>query len=320
MSSALAAFAHRVESAARRGRFPAFDPEGGETVLEPDAAGAGHWVGAPSVIEDPASGRVLMAYRRRRPRDGSARERGYMAAVAASSDGGGSFEDLWRVTKQEVATTSLERFCLRPGAAGDWLLYTSWEEPAASGRWRIGLLRAAAPEQFEIAAAQPVLAPEDVGVDAVKDPYVVATHGAQLMYISTFLTPHGPAPTSLARSVDGVGFTWEGETLAVGRGGSWDAYQARLSSVVALGEGFVGYYDGAAGPAEDTEERCGLACSLDLRTWERITVAGPALVSPHATGSLRYIDVARIGETWWAYYEYARADGAHELRRSRLAL
>jgi hypothetical protein len=259
-----------------------------------------------------------MAYRRRRPRDGSANERGYQGAVAESTDGGRSFSPVWEVTKQQAKTSSLERFCLRRSPAGDWLLYMSLEDPPSSGRWRIDVLRAATPEGFDLSTAQTVLAPAAVGVDAVKDPYVMR-HGTQLlMYLSTFLTPQGPAPTSLATSHDGLHYAWRGETLAVGVGGSWDAYQARLGSVVPFGSGFVGYYDGAATPAQDTEERCGIACSVDLLSWRRVSAAAPALVSPHATGSLRYVDVVEIAGAWWVYYEYTREDGSHELRRTRL--
>jgi hypothetical protein len=311
-------FAAHVRATAASGRFPAFDPEIGETVLAADEAGPGHWVGAPSVVVDPRSGRVLMVYRRRRPRDGSARERGYLVAIGASTDGGRSFAPIWQVTKEEVGTSSLERFCLRPGLARGWVLYASWEDPPSSGRWRISVLQAPEPDRFVLADAQPVLGPDDVGVDAVKDPYVVRHHDELLMYISTFLTPHGPAPTSLATSADGLRYVWRGETLAVGRGGGWDAYQARLSCVVPFAGAFVGYYDGAGSRADDTEEHCGIACSLDLMRWQPISLDGPALVSPHATGSLRYVEALAIDGAWWAYYEYTRADGAHELRRSRL--
>jgi hypothetical protein len=309
-----------VASRAADRRFPGFDPGAGETILTPDAAGPGYWVGAPSLATDRTSGRVLMAYRLRRPRDGSPLERGYRVAVGESRDGGRSFHPVWRVTKEEVGTSSLERFCLRRDDAGDWRLYTSWEDPPSSGRWRISVLRAPQPEQFDIAAAVDVLAPADVGVDAVKDPYVLDRDGERLMYISTFLTPAGPAPTSLAWSRDSVRFTWMGETLPVASDGAWDGYQARISSVTPWEDGFVAYYDGAASRAEDTEEHAGIACSLDLERWQRVSVDAPALVSPHATGSLRYIDVVEIGGESWAYYEYARADGSHELRRSRLEL
>lgn len=306
----------RVAAAGASRTTPWFDPSQGETVLLPDSDGAGHWVGAPSAVVDEDGGRVLITYRRRRPRDGSADERGYVGAIAASTDGGRTFGDIWSVTKHEVGTSSIERFCLRPNGQG-WLLYTSWEDPPSSGRWRVDVLRAARPEDFSLASATPVLLPGDVGVDAVKDPYVLTHGGEVLMYVSTFLTPDGPAVTCLASIQDGTDFSWEGEVLGVGR--SWDAYQARISSVLPVGTGYVCYYDGGASKAEDTEERCGLAVSDDLRHWHSVTPDGPALVSPYATGSLRYVEVLPIGDETWAYYEYARPDGSHELRRNRLA-
>ena len=296
--------------------MPGFDPESGETIVLADAPGAGHWAGAPSLVVD-ENGRALLSYRRRAPRDGSENQRGYLGAIAESTDGGRSFRDIWRVTKHEVGTSSLERFCLRRAPEGDWLLYTSWEGPPSSGRWRIDLMRAPAPESFSPPSAVSVLLPDDLGVDAVKDPYVLTHEGEVLMYVSTFLTPRGPAPTWLATSRDGVSFSWQGEALGVGVG--WDAYQARLSSVARFGAGFVGYYDGAGSVADDTEEHCGLAVSLDLHRWQRVTPDRPALVSPHASGSLRYVEAVNIQGSSWAYYEYARPDGSHELRRNQLA-
>ena len=177
-------------------------------------------------------------------------------------------------------------------------------------------MRAPAPDRFSLSSSTSVLLPDDVGVDAVKDPYTIAHDGEVLMFVSTFLSPQGPAPTWLATSNDGTNFAWRHEALGVGRG--WDAYQARLSSVLPFGPGFVGYYDGAASRADDTEEHCGIAVSLDLHRWRRVTTEGPALVSPHATGSLRYVETVAIEGSSWAYYEYARPDGSHELRRSPL--
>jgi hypothetical protein len=296
-------------------RWPWFDPEEGETVLLPEAAGRGYWVGAPSVVTDRDGQRALLSYRRRRPRDGSRHERGYMAAIAESTDGGRSFTDIWALDKHEVGTSSLERFCLRP-AEGEWRLYTSWEDPPSSGRWRIDMMKARAPDQFSLSSAVAALQPEEVEVDAVKDPYVLSYEGEVFMFVSTFLTPQGPAPTSLAISTDGTHFSWHGEALGVGQG--WDAYQARLSSVVAFGGGFLGYYDGAGSVADDTEEHCGVAVSTDLRAWRSVTTDGPVLVSPFATGSLRYVEAVTIDGAPFVYYEYTRADGSHELRRNAL--
>ena len=150
--------------------MPGFDPERGETIVLADAPGAGHWAGAPSLVVD-ENGRALLSYRRRAPRDGSENHRGYLGAIAESTDGGRSFRDIWRVTKHEVGTSSLERFCLRRAPEGDWLLYTSWEDPPSSGRWRIDLMRAPAPESFSPPSAVSVLLPDDLGAaDAAQGP------------------------------------------------------------------------------------------------------------------------------------------------------
>jgi hypothetical protein len=142
--------------------------------------------------------------------------------------------------------------------------------------------------------------------------------GEWWMFVSTFLTDAGPAPTSLAVSADGSRYEWRGEVFGVGE--TWDRYQARLSGIARAGDAFVGFYDGAGSPDDDTEEHLGLAVSADLRSWERVTPDAPWLVSPHATGSVRYLDALERGNELWLYYECARADGSHDLRLSRVAV
>jgi hypothetical protein len=293
--------------------FPRFDPEAGVTVLEPHAPGQGNWVGCASVLWDPARESVLMTYRQRR-RKGEPDDRGYRCAVAESTDGV-RFRDIWSVEKTALGSTSMERFNLQRDPDGRYLLYLSYEHPE-DGRWRIEVIEASAPDAFDLARRVTVLTPTGTGTAAVKDPYVVRDGSECLMLVSTFLTDAGPAPTFLATSDDGIRFRWEGELLAVGTG--WDRYQARLSSVLATPSGYVGFYDGAAGPEEDTEERLGIAVSPDLRRWERLSTAEPWLVSPHATGSLRYVDALERHGEWWLYSEYARPDGSHELRLNRV--
>jgi len=299
-----------VAAARRRRVIEPWDPEAGVTVLEPPGRGRGWWVGCPSVLDD--GDRVLLAYRLRRPR-GTGDDRGFECRIAASADGL-QFEDVWSVRKGELRSTSMERTCLR--RVGDrYRLYLSYEHPD-DGRWRIDVCEADRPDAFEARTARTVLTPDATGTDAVKDPYVVRVGDDYLMYVSTFLTAAGPAPTSLAVSTDGLAFEWRGTVFDVGAG--WDRYQARLSAVVVTREGYAGFYDGSGSPEEDTEERLGLAVSRDARTWQRLSAGGPWLVSPHASGALRYPDVlVRDGE-WWVYYEYARADGSHELRLNRI--
>jgi hypothetical protein len=293
--------------------IPVFDPADAIVVREPATSGPGSWVGCPSVVEDPARGSILLTYRKRRPR-GSLPDRGYECCVAESADGV-HFDDLWSVAKEELRTTSMERFNLHRDPDGRYLLYLSYEDPG-DGRWRIDVVEADAPDRFEVAQARPVLTAAETGTAAVKDPYVLRVGPAYWMFVSTFLTDEGPAPTCLAVSPDGLCFDWRGEVFGVGSG--WDRYQARLSGIVRAGAGFVGFYDGAASAAEDTEERLGVAVSADLVRWERVTVEAPWIVSPHATGSLRYLDAIERDGEWWLYYECAREDGSHDLRLSRV--
>jgi hypothetical protein len=296
--------------------FPRFAPEAGRTILAPGDEGPGNWVGCPSVFADPSRGTILLAYRKRRPRGGQPPDRGYECCIAESADGV-RFTELWSVTKEELATESMERPCLRRDPDGRYLLYLSYLDPA-DGRWRIDALEADSPEGFDVRGAKRVLTAAETGTDAVKDPYVVRVGPAYYMYVSTFLTAAGPAPTSLAVSLDGLRFRWLGETLGVGA--EWDRYQARLTSILPLERGFLGFYDGAGSADEDTEERLGIAVSFDLVRWQRLSLEEPWLVSPHATGSLRYVDCLRRGGEAWLYYEHARADGSHELRLSRVDL
>jgi len=178
-----------------------WDPADGVTVLEPEAPGRGHWVGAPSALDD--GGRILLAYRLRRPR-GEPDERGYECRIAESADGV-RFTDLWSVRKDALRSTSMERFCLRRRDDGRYLLYTSYEHPD-DGRWRIDVVESRAVEELDVTRAQTVLTPAATGTAVVKDPVVVRRRTEWLMFVSTFLTDAGPAPTSLAVSDDGIRF------------------------------------------------------------------------------------------------------------------
>ena len=123
------------------------------------------------------------------------------------------------------------------------------------------------------------------------------------------------APTGLATSIDGRHWQWEGRILGTGGPGAWDGYQARLNSLVPFGGFWLGFYDGSGSHEENYEERCGLATSTDLRRWTKLTPDQPALLAPHGTGSVRYVEAIRQGGALHLYYEYARKDGAHDLRR-----
>src|SRR5207253_10230980 len=124
----------------------------------------------------------------------------------------------------------------------------------------------------------------------VKDPWLVREDGRWFMFVSCGRAVSDPAfhsggdalstgavrsETGLATSLDGVAWKWEGIVLAPSDA-RWDRSTARLTAAVRDGSGWLGYYDGAASLADNYEERCGIARSTDLRTWERLSHDGPA--------------------------------------------
>jgi hypothetical protein len=229
----------------------------------------------------------------------------------------------------------MERFSLFRLTSGRYRLYISYVDPA-DNRWRIDSIEADAPGAFRIEDRVSVFTSDSTHTEGIKDPYVVAAGQTTYLFATiararaltleertlahatadvhnTGLTT---APTGVAVSEDEGGlWTWRGEVLVGGDG--WDAYECRLNSVFRTEDGYVGFYDGSANVGQNYEEQCGLAVSADLREWRRVTVSRPWVVSPHASGSLRYEAVVLAEDEVFMYYEYARPDGAHELRLSR---
>lgn len=312
-----------------------FNPADGIVLREPERGEPGYWAGCPSVLFEPDKQRFLLTYRQRRPQEMDAGGRGWRCALAASNDGV-HFHDLWEVHKSELATPSMERCSLIP-APGGYRLYISYVDPADK-RWRIDVMEAAEPASFATESARPALTATGTGTEGVKDPYVLRIGPVTYMFAS-FAAPRAFAageqerahragdiyntgatilPTGLATSLDGTGFRWHGTVLGVGEG--WDRYQARLSCVVPIGPGYLGFYDGSAEVGENYEERCGVAASGDLWHWERLTTREPWIVGPHGTGSVRYLDALILDGEWWIYYEMARPDGAHDLRAQQIPI
>ena len=308
----------------------AVDPEKGIVIREPERGETGYWAGAPGVYRDEETSIFYLAYRHRRP-IGVSDERGYLSVIAEGTDGI-HFENIWTVHKSEVETASMERSCLR--RLGDrWALYLCFVDPV-DNHWRIDVITADTPRNFDVADRQPALTAENTFSAGIKDPWMMHINGAWCMFAAyaaataqtrehhveahatgdIYATGITTAPTGLATSLDGIHFDWHGQALATGR--SWDAYQSRLTTILASPRGFVALYDGAANKDENYEERSGLAMSFNLTDWIRLTPNGPLYSSPHRTGSMRYVDAITVGDETLLYYEYARPDGAHDLRVS----
>jgi hypothetical protein len=291
-----------------------FDPARGSVLGSAPGDGPGSWAGAPGAAQH--GGELFVSYRLRLPRP----ERGYETRIAAVR--GGRAETIWSVHKDAFDAASIERSALV--RIGDkWRLYISYVD-RTERTWRIAMLEAASIERFDASTRRVVLHPDGAGVAAVKDPWLRIVDGRWHMFVSCGpraardLHAEGDAlssgvirsETGLATSTDGVRWRWEGVVFAPSRDG-WDRFTARLSTAVRDGDGWLGLYDGSASLTENYEERCGIARSRDLRTWERLSTAGPTIGSARGPGGVRYVDVTESGDV---FYEYTRPDGAHELR------
>jgi hypothetical protein len=299
-------------------------------VQEPPGAGRGNWAGAPSAIYDLERRRFFLSYRVRRP---LAEGRGYETRVAESADGR-TFRDIWVGRREEFDSPSIERSALVKTPDGRYRLYVSYVDGVAN-RWRIDLLEAGSPDAFDPKSRVAVLGPDDADSEGVKDPYVLIVGGMYYMYVpygprSTVVTGSGESelhgtgnvfttgrvahPTGLATSVDGVHFQWRGDVITPGSG--WDRNMARLACVCYVPPVFTAFYDGRTSVGDVYEDRTGVAVGLTPDRFEVLSREAPVLASPHASGSLRYMDVVPLGDEWFWFYEFARPDGAHELRAS----
>lgn len=302
-------------------------PPNGTLVRPPPGSGLGYWAGAPGVFRDDRDGTLYLTYRLRRPR-GVSPDRGGEARIARSTDGI-HFEDVWSVRKEAYSTASIERSGLARDRSGRWHYLTSYVDPT-DGRWCVARLVADAPDRFDPATVERVLSAPALGLEGIKDPWILQHEGRHHLFVSVALpTPRtGEAShathdiyntgeclsaTGLAVSGDLRDWTWVGVVFAP-EGEGWDAYCRRINTVWPVEGGFLACYDGSASHRENYEEKTGLAFSTDLRVWKTLHPDAPCWTSPAGSGSLRYADrVAANGRTAW-YYEIAREDGAHELR------
>ena len=301
-----------------------FDPAAGVVIEEPPGASAGHWAGAPGAFCDRDS--VYLAYRLRWPRP----RRGGELRIARGD--GERFETVWRATRDDFASPSIERCAiLRDGRT--WRLYVSYVD-GVDGRWRIDVIEAGSPDSFDPAARRPALDADMANALAVKDPWIRRVGDRWWMFVSYGERPGGnrqlhgsgdalstgavKSETGLATSADGLRWKWEGRVLA-GAAKGWDKSTARLTTAFRVGDEWLGLYDGSADISENYEERCGMARSADLRTWERLGSA-PAIGAAGGPGTVRYVESVVSGKRLLFFFERTRTDGAHELCTSSVPL
>ena len=308
----------------------ALDPDlltGGHIIREPVGFENGYWAGAPGVFHAQGEKAFYLTYRLRRPR-GVPPDRGGEARIARSTDLK-RWDDVWSVTKDKFDSASIERCAIRQGPDGLWRYYTSYVDPA-DGRWCTAMLKAPSIEQLDPAKRRVIFTAPPLRLEGVKDPWILEREGVFHMFLSVavatpktkdsshstfdiYNTGECVSASGLATSRDLDHWEWQGVVFQP-TGAGWDGYCRRINSVLPLDGRFVAFYDGSASERENYEEKTALAESLDLLSWQTLSPDGPAVTSPFASGSIRYLDALEVGDDVWLFYEFARTDGAHDLR------
>jgi hypothetical protein len=319
------------------GVLPRFDPDAGNVVAEPPGAGYGFWAGAPSALFDPDSGRFYCYLRKRWPLGD---RRGGLCQILASADPTAppeGWEVVWEATREQFGANSIERSSLiRDPFSAEWRLYVSSETAQSYDRnpatWRVDLLQAPSLGALEPRDRRIVMDASMYGFSHVKDPVVNVVGGEYLALTSVawrdqhdvepdgLIRSRGRGMIALHRSLDGVDFPIA-EIVAEPGARGWGGINVRPSALVYLPPVWSLLFDEGASRADSYDERAMLAVSTDLHSWRRLTPAhAPWARSSHATGSVRYVDAVLVGDSVHYFYEYARADRAHELRHAQVAL
>lgn len=304
--------------------LPSFDPESGTTVREPLGQGKGFWVGAPSATFSQANGKFYIAYRVRKPHP----ERGFACELAESVDGI-HFTTVNSIYAASFNSPSFEKSALIEDEDGRFRLYLSYVDPETR-RWRIDLLRAQDPAALDAASSISILKAEHLNSEGVKDPCVFRLAGRYYMMASYLPNLEGvdhaklheiqdasaiglsQVYSALLDSPDGIRFRFVRDLLVPGS--HWDRLSTVATTVMLTPPWFTIFFDGRRDASDSYEGKAGLAVTSDFETVTKLDVYGPRFASPHATGSLRYVDVVQFPDRAYFYYEYARPDGSHELR------
>ena len=272
----------------------------------------GFWAGGCSAIYDPDTKKFYLYYRVRKPLD---QGRGGECHVAESDDGV-NFTTIWTGKKEEFGgAESIEAAALIKSLDGKYRLYISYVNPS-NRKWDLDLLEADHPSQFDPAKRIPIYGAEDLDSEGVKDPYVAIVGGQYYLFVhyaprallpddatydelhgtgNVFATDKGKGSSGLAISSDGINFTWMGDILPPGK--HWDRKLTRIDTMLYEPPVFTILYSGRSDVKETYEDRTGIAISLDLQTFHKLTEEAPALSSPHNTGALRYSDAVPMANS-----------------------
>lgn len=307
----------------------------GRVIRGPVGEGKGYWAGCPAVYWDEVDQAVYLCYRIRRPR-GVEPDRGGEVRICKSTDFE-NYEDVWSMTKDQLDTASIERCVVHRGPDGNWRYFASYVDPG-NGRWQTTVVNGHRDiASLDPANMKPVFKAGDLGLEGVKDPWLMKAGDTWQMFLSValpidatgddshatkdiFNTGECVSATALATSRDLDHWEWQGVIFRPEANSGWDKYCRRINSVVEKDGKYFAFYDGSASHHENFEEKCAVAVSPELKTWQSLSIDEPALISPNASNSLRYVDCLPHRGNMHLFYEWARRDGSHDLRTVKTSL
>jgi hypothetical protein len=240
------------------------------------------------------------------------------------------------MTKDQIGAASIERSFLGRGPDGQFRYFTSFVS-LEDDRWCTAVIKAPRIEDLNPKELKKIFTGAALGVEGVKDPWVMMHDGTFYMFISVavstaktntnshktqdiYNTGECVSSSALATSKDMETWKYEGLVFTPAAYG-WDHYCRRINSVLPLDGKFYAFYDGSGSHYENYEERTAVAVSTDLKSWTSLSPQNAFWTSPYASKSLRYVSVLPLRATGDSKeqriavaYEFARQDGSHDLR------
>jgi hypothetical protein len=277
--------------------------------------------------------------------------RGAEMAILRSEDDGTTFEPVVSLLKADVAppgehVLSIEGSCLRPGPSGPELYVSSEKrsdyperlaesQKPGTGIWSIDVLRAADLEGLAGATPEPLLGPGEGAWLHVKDPFLMRVGERELLGYCSHPHSWTSTNTGVAEFLPDGSVSDLSHAL-LPRGPVWDVAVTRVTGCLPLPRAGVleglpplslCFYDGAECMHDHSdggrprgyscEEIGGLAVAAEgeggVPELVRLTVEAPLFVSPHATGCNRYVSVLEDGDSCFATWQQAQADGSQPL-------
>jgi len=299
----------------------------GQIIREPVGDEQGYWVGCPGAYYDADDSSWYLTYRIRRPR-GVQPDRGGEVRVCRSTDLD-TWDDVLTIQKDQYNTASIERSAIHKGKDGQWRYFSSYVD-AEDGRWCTNVIKAGNVSEIDPANQTVIFKAAPLGLEGIKDPWVMEKDGTYYMFLSIALpteatgdgshesldiynTGQCKSATGLATSTDLDNWEYHG-TIFAPEGDGWDKYCRRINSVAEHDGKYYAFWDGSASHLENYEEKTAIAVSEDLKSWTSLNADGPEFLSPFASTSIRYIDAQKVDGKWHVFYEFAREDGAHNMR------